>query len=96
MSCEHMPYKVLVSRNFQKKFIKLQKNTQNLIRINLKELEKDPYLSRPKCDIKLLIDIKPKKYRLRIGDYRVIYTIINKKVKVIDLLKRETGYNRLD
>ena len=96
MSCEHMPYKVLVSRNFQKKFYQLQKNTQNLIRINLKELEKDPYSSRPKCDIKLLKDTQPKKYRLRISDYRIIYIIEQKDVKVIDLLKREVGYNRLE
>jgi len=91
-----MLYKVLVSKTFQKKFYRLQKNLQDSLRTTLKELEKDPYLSRPKCDIKLLIDIKPKKYRLRIGNYRVIYTIVNKEVKVIDLLKRETGYNRLD
>lgn len=91
-----MQYKVLVSKTFQKKFYRLQKNLQDSLRTTLKELEKNPYLSRPKCDIKLLIDIKPKKYRLRIGNYRVIYTIENKEVKVIDLLKRETGYNRLD
>jgi len=91
-----MQYKVLVSKTFQKKFYQLQKNKQDSFRTTLKELEKDPYLSRPRCDIKLLTDIKPKKYRLKIGNYRVIYTIENKEVKVIDLLKRETGYNRLD
>ena len=96
MSCEYMPYKVLVSKTFQKKFNLLLKITQNLIRINLKELEKDPYLSRSKCDIKLLKDTKPKKYRLRISDYRIIYIIEQKEVKVIDLLKREVGYNRLE
>jgi mRNA-degrading endonuclease RelE of RelBE toxin-antitoxin system len=91
-----MLYKVLVSRTFQKKFNRLQKSIQNLIRKTLKELEKDPYISRPNCDIKLLKDTKPKKYRLRMSDYRFIYIIKGKEVKVIDLLKRETGYNKLE
>ena len=91
-----MNYKVLVSRTFQKKFYQLQKNIQNLIKKTLKELEKDPYTTRPKCDIKLLKDTRPKKYRLRIGDYRVIYVINQKEIKIIDLLKREAGYTKLD
>ena len=73
MNCEHMSYKIFVSRAFQKKFYKIQKNIQKSIRIILKELEEDPFNSRANCDIKLLKDTKPKKYRLRIGDYRVIY-----------------------
>ena len=91
-----MQYKVLVSKTFQKKFYQLQKNIQSSIRIILKKLEEDPYNSRPKCDIKLLKDTRPKKYRLRVGDYRIIYIAENKEVKVIDLLKRETGYNKFD
>jgi len=91
-----MTYKVLVSKTFQKKIYQLQKNMQSLIRKTLKELEKDPYTTRPMCDIKLLKDTRPKKHRLRIGDYRVIYVINQKEIKIIDLLKRETGYTKLD
>ena len=90
-----MVYKVLVSRTFQKKFYQLQRNTQNSIRKILKELEQDPYTSRSNCDIKSLKDTQPKKYRLKIGDYRIIYIIERKEIKVIDLLKREIGYSRL-
>ena len=86
----------MVSKTFQKKFYQLQKNIQEPIRTTLKELEKDPQVPRPKCDIKLLKDTRPKKYRLRVGDYRVIYIIESKNVKIIDLLKRETGYSKLD
>jgi mRNA-degrading endonuclease RelE of RelBE toxin-antitoxin system len=89
-----MTYKVLVSKTFQKKFYQLQKNLQSLVRITLKELEKDPYTTRPKCDIKLLKNTRPKKYRLRIGDYRIIYVINQKEVKIIDLMRRETGYTK--
>lgn len=95
-NCEHMLYKVFVSKTFQKKFHKLQKNIQNSIRITLKELEQDPFTSRTNCDIKLLKDTKPKKYRIRIGDYRVIYFVEHNRVKIIDLLKREVGYSRLE
>lgn len=91
-----MLYKLLVSKTFQKKFNQLEENIQNSIRKTLKELEKDPFLSRSKCDIKLLKDTQPKKYRLRIGEYRIIYVIESEKVKIIDLLKREIGYSRLE
>ena len=91
-----MSYSVLVSKTFQRKFQQLQKNFQNKIRKSLKELQNDPYTSRSNCDIKSLTDTRPKKYRLRVRNYRFIYIIENKEVKVIDLIKREVGYVRLD
>ncbi|MFH1100605.1 MAG: type II toxin-antitoxin system RelE/ParE family toxin [Methanobacteriota archaeon] len=91
-----MPYTVLVSKKFQQKFNQSQNKIQNQIRSALHELQDDPYTSRPKCDIKELKDTHPKKHRLRIGDYRVIYVIENKTVKVLDLIKREIGYDRLE
>ena len=87
---------MLVSKTFQKKFQQLQKNFQNQIRKSLKELQNDPHTSRSNCDIKSLSDTRPKKYRLRVGNYRVIYIIENKEVKVIDLIKREVGYGKFD
>jgi mRNA interferase RelE/StbE len=91
-----MLYTLLVSKTFQKKFNQLEKNTQNSIKNTLKELKIDPFSSRPKCDIKLLKDTQTEKYRLRIGDYRIIYLIESETVKIIDLLKREIGYSRLE
>ncbi|MBN1859826.1 MAG: type II toxin-antitoxin system RelE/ParE family toxin [Candidatus Thermoplasmatota archaeon] len=91
-----MAYTVLVSRTFQHHFNQLPKKNQNQIRNTLHELQIDPYTHRPKCDIKELKSTKPKKHRLRIGDYRVIYCIENKTVKIIDLIKREVGYNKID
>lgn len=91
-----MSYSVLVSKTFQRKFQKLQKNFLNQIRKSLKELQNDPYTSRSNCDIKSLTDTRPKKYRLRVGNYRLIYIIESKEVKVIDLIKREVGYVKLD
>ncbi len=90
-----MVYTVLVSGTFQKSFRKLPKNMQDKIRKHLQELKEDPVTSRPHCDLKVLQDTDPKKHRLRIGDYRIIYSIDNKRVNVIELIKREVGYNRL-
>ena len=87
---------MLVSKTFQRKFQQLQKNFQNQIRKSLKELQNGPITSRSNCDIKSLTDTRPKKYRLRVGNYRIIYLIVNKKVKVIDLIKREAGCGRLE
>lgn len=64
------------------------------IKKSLKELEKDPYKSRPNCNIKILKYTIPKKYRLRIRNHRIIYIIEAKNVKIIDYVKREVGYNR--
>ena len=91
-----MPYTVLVSKKFQQKFHQFPNKIQNQIRNALKELQEDPYTSRPKCDVKELKDTHPKKHRLRIGDYRIIYFIEKNNVKIIDLIKREIGYGRLE
>jgi len=90
-----MAYTVLVSRTFQKSFHELQKNTQDRIRKQLQEIKDDPVTSRTHCDIKVLQDTDPRKYRLRVGDYRIIYLIDKNKVNIIELIKREVGYDRL-
>ena len=91
-----MPYTVLVSKTFQKRFQKLPSSLKNKIKGTLKELQKDPHTSRPKCDIKILRDTHPQKHRLRIGSYRIIYLINKDKVKIIDLIKREIGYSKIE
>lgn len=96
MSCDEMPYVVLVSRTFQHKYQQLPNALRNQIKKSLVELKENPFTFRSKCDIKLLKDTHPKKYRLRVGDYRIIYIIIKKEVRVIDLLKRELGYGRIE
>jgi len=91
-----MTYNVFVSKTFQKKFHQLQNNYKNSIRKSLQELQKDPHNSRTNCDIKALKETKPKKCRLRVGNYRIIYIVEKKEVKIIDLLRREIGYSRVE
>ena len=85
-------YRVLVSRTFQKQFRELPADVQDRIRSGLKELEKDPFRPRPNADIKSLRDTKPQKYRLRIADYRIVYSVDSDVVKVIEIFSRGRGY----
>jgi len=90
-----MGYTVFVSKTFQKIYNELPRNTRDRIKKHLQELEKDPFSSRSHCDIKMLHATDPKKYRLRVGEYRIIYVIEDRQVKILDIIKREVGYGRL-
>ncbi|MCK4310468.1 MAG: type II toxin-antitoxin system RelE/ParE family toxin [Methanomicrobia archaeon] len=90
-----MKYKILVSRTFQKQFHSLENNVQERIASALKTLEDDPFRSRSGADIKKLSHTEPTKYRLRVGNYRIIYVVEHKTVKVIEVFKREKGYRDL-
>ncbi len=35
---------------------------------------------------------EPVKYRLRVGDYRVVYIVVRSEVKVIEIFVRGRGY----
>jgi mRNA-degrading endonuclease RelE of RelBE toxin-antitoxin system len=85
-------FTVLVSKTFQAQFNQLDMNLQNRIRNGLDELKIDPYKPRSKADIKVLENTNPQKYRLRVGNYRIVYCLENKLVKVIELFHRGRGY----
>ena len=85
-------FSVLVSRTLQSQFDQLDKIVQERIRNGLNPLKKDPYKPRSGADIKVLENTNPQKYRLRIGDYRIVYCVDNKIVKVIELFHRGRGY----
>lgn len=85
-------YTVLVSRTFQKQFQKLSNAVKKHARKCLSELEKDPLTPRAKADIRVLEGTDPKKRRLRIGDYRIIYLVEKRMVKVIEIFPRGRGY----
>jgi mRNA interferase RelE/StbE len=62
----------------------------------LRELEKDPYRSRPKVDIKKLKGPNKDYYRLRIGNYRAIYVIKGNKIMIAKILPRSKAYDWID
>lgn len=85
-------YRVLVSSTFHKEYHSLDPESQTRIRNTLERLAKDPFTSRTHADIKVLRDTDPKKYRLRIGRFRVVYAVAENDVRVIELFSRERGY----
>ena len=87
-----MSHKVLVSSTFAGAFAKLPKATQRRIRAALEKLAEDPLTPRPGLDVKRLKATKPTKHRLRVGDFRIIYVVDARTVKVLDVFARERGY----
>ena len=90
-----MKFKILVSRTFQKQFISLGSSMQERVRSALESLEKDPFHRRSGTDIKKLSHTHPTKYRLRIGTYRIVYSVENSIIRVIEVFKRGKSYRTL-
>jgi mRNA interferase RelE/StbE len=76
------------------KFLKAQDDeTKGRLKEGLRKLENDP-LSH---DVKKLKGTKGKQdlYRLRIGDYRAVFSIEEEIVYVLEIIPREHGYKWL-
>lgn len=89
-------YKVLLSETARIQLKRLPDKLQKRIKKALSELGTDPYKPRPKCDIKKVKGPKRYYYRLRIGNYRAIYVVDNKKVKVAKILPRSKAYDWIE
>lgn len=87
-----MTFDIRVSRTFEKGYRRLEKDLQRRIRNALERLREDPRTSRPGADLKLLRGTSPPKFRLRVGDYRIVYAIEGKQVLVLDVFPRGKGY----
>lgn len=85
-------YHVLVASTFQKEYVHLDPESQSRIRNALEQLAEDPFTPRTHADIKALKDTEPKKYRLRIGQFRVVYAVFENEIRVIELFSRKRGY----
>jgi mRNA interferase RelE/StbE len=67
------------------------------IKAGLRELEDDPFRRRSGADIKRLITHDgPPLFRLRIGEYRVIYSVMNHDIRVTEVIHRSRGYKWLE
>ncbi len=86
-----MPYSVLLSRNAQKQLRKLPSNIADLIEQRLLALEENPHPS----GCKKLIG-EDNGWRIRVGDYRVLYEIQDGAliVHVVDIDHRKDIYKR--
>ena len=70
---------------------KLPAGTRTRIVKGLRVLEEDPFRPRPKADLRVIEGTNPRKYRIRIGDYRAIYAVVEREVKV-EIFIRGRGY----
>lgn len=62
---------------------------KNKIKENLNGLEKDPYHKRSGADIRKLVGTHPVLYRLRVGNYRVVYTVEGDNVWITEIFHRK-------
>jgi len=84
-------YTVLVSRTFEQQFHSTGEDTRTRIRRALEGLSTDPFTPRSGMEIKPLAATSPKKYRIRVGEYRIVYAVDETSVRVIEVFKRGRG-----
>jgi addiction module RelE/StbE family toxin len=85
-------YKILASETFQRQFKKIEKKFKYNILEGLNNLSEDPFTPRTGADILPVKGTKSQKYRLRVGDYRIIYCVEEDIVKVIEVFTRGRDY----
>lgn len=92
-----MKFKIKISKTAIKQLNSLGKEISDSIKKHLKELKKGPFQKRALADIKKLKNFQnPDLYRLRVGDYRAIYTVSENVVKVTKIFHRSKGYDWLN
>ncbi len=88
---------VLVSKTARHAFDELEPDAQKRIRRAWDALKEDPYRPRSGADIKKLQgSFEPPFYRLRVGEYRIIYAVVGKEVKITEIVRRNQGYKWLE
>lgn len=92
-----MIFSVLISESASKFIQSLDTKTQERIKKALSGLKEDPFKRRSGADIKKIEGShNPTFYRIRVGDYRAIYTVDINSVKITKIIHRERGYSWLD
>lgn len=84
---------VLLHESAEKFLKRLEKKMQSVIKYRIKRLSENPYSKQ--LDIKKLKGLKnrPDLFRLRIGEYRVIYFVQEDKIWITEIMKRGKGYD---
>ncbi|MFH1306772.1 MAG: type II toxin-antitoxin system RelE/ParE family toxin [Candidatus Micrarchaeota archaeon] len=90
-------WNTLLSESARRAFYELEDSMQKRMKKAFKFLSKNPFQKRSGADIKKLAgSFNPAFYRLRVGDYRIIYLIDKKEVKITSIIHRSHGYKWLD
>lgn len=75
-----MSFNIVISETARNALNALSKNIQEKIKNSLKVLKDNPWRRRPNADIKKLKNTNS--WRIRIGDYRAVYSIDNSEKEV--------------
>ena len=89
-------YEILVSQTASKELNALEENVKERIKSKLRDLGKDPFNKSKRLDVKKLSGAKRTYYRLRVGEYRIIYFLVKNTVKVARIATRSDAYSWLD
>jgi mRNA interferase RelE/StbE len=92
-----MPHEVKLHREVAKTLERMTPQLRSRIIRGLRALEANPYDSRPGADIARLRGTKGREdlFRLRIGDYRVIYAVVAGIVYITEIFHRGREYKQL-
>ena len=87
-------FEVFIDKRVYKDLDKIPKHISEKFLEIIDEFEIDPIHSRAKFDIKQLRGFPKDLYRLRIGDYRVLYSVDkeNRVVKITTIVPRKSAY----
>ena len=87
-------YEVIIDKRVYKDLEKIPNHICEKFLAALDEFETDPIHARPKFDVKELKGFPKSLYRLRLGDYRVLYSVDkeNKEVKITIIVPRKQAY----
>ena len=89
-----MNFHVTLSETAVRQLRKLSREDRRRIARALRVLEEDPFRPRPKADVRSIEGTEPRKYRIRVGNYRAVYAVVGTEVKIIEVFIRGRDYRR--
>ncbi len=90
-------FRILLSQTAVSQLSLLNSKQKKRVKGALLKLEDVPFRRRSGVDIKKLVTPdEPPLFRLRIGDYRAIYFVLNDEVRVTEIIHRSKGYKWLE
>lgn len=90
-----MSYRVLLHPRRAKRVLEdLDEGTRARIKEALRRLEEDPFTRRSGADIKRIStdDAGHPVHRLRVGDHRCVYVVVEGEIRVTKIFHRSEGY----
>ena len=84
--------RVLISRPALSQLDELPSKERRRVVRGLEALGTDPFTPRSGCDVKKLEGGDPAKYRLRVGEWRAVYVVIEDEIRIISIFRRGQGY----